>query len=153
MLYNCVAMPTTMTEAQVGALLAEDKVITANLSWRPWGRRGSRLEATVLAKESNIRLKLYGYVGPRQQSFSLLYESIDIRRLCLSNNARHINRDKERFEGVHKHRFDESVAQSREAYRPNGIQQPVSIDDAFFAFLQECKIILQGAYQQHLQLG
>ena len=55
---------TTMTAAQVASILAEDKVITANLLWRPWGRRGARLEATVLATKSETRLKLFGYAGP-----------------------------------------------------------------------------------------
>lgn len=142
-----------MTEAQVASLLAEDKVITANLLWRPWGRRGARLEATVLTMESDKRLKIFGYAGPTKQSFSLLYASIDIRRLCLSNNAKHRNSNQELFEGLHKHRYDDNITQSREAYRPEDIQQPIGIDEAFFAFLKECKITLKGTYQPRLPLS
>ena len=142
-----------MTAAQVAALLVEDKVVTANLTWRPWGKRGARLEATVLAKESETRLKLFGYAGPTSQSFSLLYESIDIRRLCLGTNARHTNINKERFNGLHKHRYDDNVTQSREAYLPDDIQEPLSIDAAFVAFLRECNISLEGTYQPRFSLG
>ena len=49
-----------VTTEKAEELLAADKVITANLAWRPWGPRGFKLEATVLAVESKATLKLYG---------------------------------------------------------------------------------------------
>ena len=44
-------MPGQPTNGEVDGLLAEDKVITANLRWRPEGRR-YKLEASVLTEES-----------------------------------------------------------------------------------------------------
>lgn len=139
-----------LSDQQVVALLAEEKIITANLSWHPWGRRGQRLETTVLATGSSTTLKIVAFSGPTNQSIALLYASMDIRRVCLSGNARHINSDNERFDGLHKHCYDEKDGASRDAYLPNDITEPTNMDKSFIEFLRECNIELRGSYQGHL---
>jgi len=140
------ARPTTL---EIATLLAEEKVITANLRWRPWGR-GWRLEATVLALTSRKTLELRGFVGPANRSYALLLNSIDIRHLCLSPNARHTNRDGQRFDGLHKHRYDEAAGDSIDAYLPADITKPGDVNAEFLDFITECKIRLEGAYQPWL---
>lgn len=126
-------MPSVFpTDKQVSELLDEDKVITANLFWSPAGRRAARLEATVLARASGTILKIVAYSGPTNA------------------NARHINRDRQRYDGLHKHRYSELDGVAGDAYRPDDIRDPTNIDQSFFDFLEECKITLEGAYQPRL---
>ena len=62
-----------VTAAEAEAILAEDKVIGVNLTWRGIGR-GHRLEAKVLSVDSGAVLSLRGYVGVKNRSYALLPE-------------------------------------------------------------------------------
>ena len=68
-----------ITKAQAETMLAEPKVIAANLLWQ-FAPQVYRLEATVLAEESSELLKLRGYVGRSNRSFVLLYQNTPIRK-------------------------------------------------------------------------
>ncbi|MDP2726834.1 MAG: hypothetical protein Q8P59_04765 [Dehalococcoidia bacterium] len=148
-------MPGThVTVGKAEELLAVDKVITANLAWRPWGPRGFRLEATVLTVESKEILKLFGWVGAKglkKRSLSLLYNSISIKRLCLSPHSKHTNSDGVPIDGMHKHQFDEFY-ETRNAYIPNDITTAGDINQELLDFLKECRITLKGNYEQWLPI-
>lgn len=48
--------------------------------------------------------------------FALLHNSIDIRRVCLSSAARHTNPEGQRFDGLHKHGYDQETGEARRCY-------------------------------------
>lgn len=148
-------MPRTrITELKVLELLDAEKVITANLAWKPLGRRAQTLFATVLALESKELLKIHGYVSAkesRNRSLALVYNGVNIRRVCLSPISRHRNPDGELLNGLHKHRFDE-IYEDRMAYVPIDITKTGDVNREFLDFLTECKIRLEGAYQGWMQL-
>ena len=131
-----------VTKAQAEIMLAEAKVIAANLVWR-FDRRSYRLEASVLAEESGELLKLRGYVGRRNRSFVLLYRNTPIRKYTVHHM--HIDHETgEKTTKPHKHTWDE-INQDRKVYLPDDIR----IGDAnheLIDFLRECNITLRGAY-------
>ena len=131
-----------VTKAQADGILAEPKVIAANLVWR-FDRRGYRIEAAVLAEESAALLKLVGYVGRRNRSFALLYRNTPIRKYTV--HPLHIDYETgERTTEPHKHTWDETH-RDRKVYLPDDIRignPNAELQD----FLQECNIILRGSY-------
>jgi len=135
-------MPGQPTNGEVTNLLAEDKIITANLSWGPDGRR-YKLEASVLAMESNLLLRLYGNVGIKNRSFGLLHNNVSIRRYCSSPN--HVNPGKIPIRSHHKHTYDE-LDGDIVAYIPDDIKVGEA-NGELFDFLAECNIRLEGNYQ------
>ena len=131
-----------VTKTQADIILAESKVIAANLMWR-FDRRAYRLEATMLAEDSGELLKLRGYVGPRSRSFALLYRNTPIRKYTVHHM--HIDHETgEKTSEPHKHTWDE-INKDRKTYLPDDIR----IGDAnreLIDFLRECNITLRGAY-------
>ena len=77
-----------VTTAEAEAILQEQKVIAVNVNWR-LERRGFRLEATVLAIESKLPLRLVGYVGLKNRSFALLFNNLPIRKYTAHD--KHVN--------------------------------------------------------------
>ena len=77
-----------VTRAEAERIIAEPKVIGANLSWKKDGQ-GQRLEAKVLCEESGEMLVLRGYQGKRNRSFALLYRNEPIRKYTV--HSRHID--------------------------------------------------------------
>lgn len=142
-------MAARLTERQVDELLAEDKVITANILWRREGKRRFKIDATVMATRSNTIMRLYGTIGLTKRSFALLLNSIDIRRICLSDISKHKNKDGTVMRGIHKHAFEEETLESGDAYIPTDITGK-DVNTQFADFLRECKITLQGDYQPWL---
>ncbi len=123
-------------------MLAEPKVVAANLAWR-FDRCAYRIEVAVLAEESGELLKLRGFVGRRNRSFVLLYRNTPIRKYTV--HRMHIDRETgKKTTEPHKHTWDETN-QDRKIYLPDDIR----IGDAnceLVDFLDECNITLRGAY-------
>lgn len=131
-----------VTKVQADAMLAESKVIAANLLWR-FDRRAYRLEASVLAEESGELLKLRGYVGRRNRSFVLLYRNTPIRKYTV--HRWHIDHETgEKTTEPHKHTWDE-INQDRKIYLPDDVRIG-NANHELVDFLQECNIALRGAY-------
>ncbi len=132
-----------VTRAEAEAIVAEPKVITANLAWR-FQEGGYRLDAAVLAEESGELLKLRGYVGRKNRSFALLYKNTPIRKYTVHD--RHTDpKTGERVTGPHKHFWDD-VYEDNRVYIPDDIRigdPNTELPD----FLDECRIDLKGAYQ------
>lgn len=131
-----------ISTAEVDALVAEPKLISANVVWHP-DVNGHKLEARVLVLSSSQLLRLTGKLGERNYSFCLLLNNFPIRRWC--TKRRHTNPDKEIIRGPHKHRFDEEHGDNW-AYQPNDLT-PIDVNLDFAAFLEECNISLTGMYQ------
>ena len=123
-------------------MLAEPKVIAANLMWMS-DHRAYRLEATVLAEESGELLKLRGYVGRSNRSFVLLYRNTPIRKYTV--HWLHIDYETgEKTAEPHKHTWDE-INQDRKVYLPDDIRIG-NANHELIDFLRECNITLRGAY-------
>ena len=132
-----------VTAVESEAILAEPKVVAANLAWQ-FQRGGYRLEATVLAEESGELLKLRGYVGRKNRSFVILYKNTPIRKYTVHD--RHTDpKTGERVTGPHKHFWDDIYEDNR-VYIPNDIRAG-NPNDELIDFLKECNIDLRGSYQ------
>ena len=140
-------MPTggQVSEEEAEEILAEHKLVTANLVWIGEGRR-LKLEAMVLGIDSGRILSLRANVGVRNRSVALLYKNVRIRGYCTSRN--HLNPGRVLIREPHKHRYDESNG-DREAYVPNDIRFG-NINEELMDFLIECNIEFRGTYQQVL---
>ncbi len=135
-----------VTRAEAEAILAEPKVIAANLAWQ-FQRDGYRLETIVLAEESGEPLSLRGYVGRKNRSFALLYKNTPIRKYTV--HERHTDpKTGERVFGPHKHFWDDAYADNR-VYVPNDIRIG-NPNEELLDFLKECSIALRGSYQTDL---
>ena len=133
-----------VTAAEVNEILAEQKVIGVNLSWRRDGR-SYRLEGTVLATESRTTLRLVGTVGVKNRSFVLLYKNYPIRKYTVHN----LHRDpvtREIIRQPHKHWWDDEW-QDRRVYIPNDIRIGDPHDE-LMDFLKECNIELRSPYSR-----
>ena len=131
-----------VTGAQADTVLAEPKIIAANLVWR-FDHRAYRLEASVLAEESGELLKLVGYVGRRNRSFVLLYRNTPIRKYTV--HRLHIDHETgDRTTEPHKHTWDE-INRDRKVYLPDDIRIG-NPNDELIDFLLECNITLRGGY-------
>ena len=133
-----------VTEAKAEELLAERKVIAANMVWR-FQQPSYKLEATVLAEDSGETLKLRGTVGRKNRSFVLLYGDTPIRKYTAHD--RHRDRETGKpVKGPHKHLWDE-VYESGRVYIPTDIRIG-DANDELVDFLKECNITLRGAYMR-----
>ena len=131
-----------VTKAQADTVLAEPKVIAANLLWR-FDRICYRLEATVLAEESGELMKLRGYVGRKNRSFVLLYRNTPVRKYTV--HPLHTDYETgEKTTEPHKHTWDE-INLDRKVYLPDDIRIG-DANDELIDFLRECNIMLRGAY-------
>jgi hypothetical protein len=138
-----------LTKEEADSVIAAQKVISANVSWhqRPSGvGRRFTLEASVLEPSTNILLKLYGRVGKKNYSFSLLYGGDVIRKYTVHD--RHHNPDCTWIEKPHKHLWDD-INEDGYAYIPTDIDTS-DIHKAFTDFLKECNITLTGTYSPFL---
>ena len=134
-----------LTNTEVAALLAQDKIITANIRWHSIGGKHSenyRLEATVLAPSSNTALRFTGRKGKRNRSFALLFGGDPIKMITV--HAVHCNPDGTRIREPHKHTWDETY-EDRQAYVPDDISFG-DINREFQDFLKQCNIRLLGTY-------
>ena len=125
-----------VTEAEAQSILAELKVIGANLSWTVDGVI-RRLEAKALCVESEQILTLKGTWGKTNRSFALLYKNTPIRKYTV--HASH--RDPVTREVVrqpHKHTWDEEY-QDRQVYIPDDIRIG-NLNEELMDFLKECNI-------------
>ena len=131
-----------ITKAEADALIAEDKVITANIVWRSW-HRGQKMEPVlVLGTVSGAVLRLLGWIGPRNRSFVLLYNNCPIRKWTV--HARTKAPDGTRIDGPHKHTWDDILGDEY-AYVPDDIRigNPwEELED----FLRECNVTLLGSF-------
>ena len=76
-----------VTAAEVDRVIAEDKVIDANLNWRV-ERNAYRLAAEVMCENSSETLTLHGTVGKKNRSFVLLYGNAAIRKYTFTIGIR-----------------------------------------------------------------
>lgn len=129
-----------VTRAEAERIIAEPKVIGANLSWKKEGQ-GHRLEAKVLCEESGEMLVLKGYQGKRNRSFALLYRNEPIRKYTV--HPYHIDPvTRERFTGPHKHYWDDEW-EDRRVYIPTDIRMG-DPEEELVDFLAECNIELRA---------
>lgn len=131
----------TITKAEADALIAEPKVISANISWRA-EQRWQRLEDVAVLAESGEVLRLTGKVGPYNRSYVLLYKNQPIRKWTVHQRTQ--APDGTVIEGPHKHAWDDELADEY-AYVPEDIR----IGDPFEEledFLKECNIKLLGSF-------
>ncbi len=134
-----------LTDSEVASILAEAKVITANVRWRPVGGRSGEayyLEATVLAPIQDVTLWLKGYKGRRNRSLALIYKGFPIKKITVHNQ--HTNPDGYVLRQPHKHAWNEAH-DDREAYIPTDITFG-DINVEFTGFLRQCNINLLGTY-------
>jgi hypothetical protein len=131
------------TKQEAEKLIGARKIISASVSWKSF--MGSwRLEAKALEPESNAMLKLLGYIGKDNYSFTLLYVECPIRK--------YTKHDKHKFQGKvcrvpHKHTWDE-INWDAEIYIPTDINPTDDINDQFLDFCRECNIELSSGYQR-----
>ena len=131
-----------VTEAEAISILAEQKVIGANLSWTVDGVI-RRLEAKVLCIESEEILTFKGTLGKTNRSFVLLYKNTPIRKYTVHAYHRDpVTRNVIRQ--PHKHTWDEEY-QDRRVYIPDDIRIG-NLNDELMDFLKECNIQLRGSY-------
>ena len=130
----------SVSKAEAEEVLVEEKIITENLQWQRFSTN-HRLDAGVLALASGRLLRLKGYVGRTNYSFTLLYNNSPIRKYTVHHH--HKNPSGEVIYGPHKHTWDD-VDEDHWVYVPNNI----STDNPYAAlldFLAECNITLHGA--------
>ncbi len=138
-----------LSKAEAEALLAEEKLITANIRWQPLksksGRR-YRFEVVVLVPSRNVALKLHGQVAKTNRSFVLIFGGDPIRKYTV--HAKHRNPDGTVIREPHKHLWDE-VNEDGYAYIPKDIT-PGDPNREFVDFLKQCNIRLLGSYTPFL---
>lgn len=127
-----------VTAAEADRVIAEDKVIDANLDWI-FVRNAYRLTADVMCRTSGEPLTLRGYVGEQNRSFALLYRNSPIRKYTVHNYQPH--RDPltgQVFREPHKHYWHDEH-KDNVAYIPNDIRigDP---NEEILDFLRECNI-------------
>lgn len=135
-----------VTAAEAAKVLAEDKVIDANLDWRfDRNLQAFCLQVDVICRTSGELLSLRGYVGDPNRSFALLYRNSPIRKYTVHNNQKH--RDPltgQVFREPHKHYWHDEY-EGNVAYIPNDIRigDP---NEEILDFLRECNISVRGSY-------
>jgi len=136
-----------LTREEADKLVAERKLITSSVSWKPTGNYSWRLDAKSLTKNTKEILLLKGYIGRDNYSFTLLYNNIPIRKF-----TKHL---KHTWNGVtyyepHKHIWDEQT-EDKEVYIPKDIDPNSDVSSQFLAFCNECNVELKGGYQTLLE--
>ena len=131
-----------VTEADAQSILAQSKVIGANLHWTTDGVI-RRLEAKVFCDENEEILVFKGTLGKTNRSFVLLYKNTPIRKYTVHSHHRNpVTR--EVIRGPHKHIWDEEY-QDRQVYIPDDIRMG-DPNEELMDFLEECNIRLRGTY-------
>lgn len=131
-----------VTANDANDVLNEEKVISANLSWKQHGIT-YQLEAAVLIMRTRELLRLVGYVGIRNRSFALLYRNTPIRKYTV--HARHRNPNSGQIlQEPHKHTWDD-VWEDSIAYIPDDIRAG-NPNVELLDFLSECNITLDSVY-------
>lgn len=132
-----------ITQAEADALVAEPKVISANITWRPH-QRGYKIDsAAVLTEDTEKVLRLTGWIGPYNRSFVLLFNNYPIRKWTVHRRTK--APDGTTIEGPHKHAWDDDL-QDEYAYVPTDIRIG-SANEEFEDFLKECNITLLSGIQ------
>ena len=135
-----------ITKTEADAIIAEPKIISANLRWQPW-HRGFRLNgltgAAVVASNSQQILKLTGYIGRKNRSLTLLFKNQRIRGYCVKE--RHRNPDGQIINGPHKHSW-EDVDEDNWTYVPTDVRSG-DVNVELLDFLTECNVHLTSSYQ------
>ncbi len=135
-----------VSEAEVQQLHEMDKVIEEDWLWDAEG--GSlRGEASVICLDSTATLTLKAWKR-RSYGFCLLYKSSKVIRRW--DDGIHRNPDGETLEGSHKHKWHPQY-EDKKAYPVDDITTD-NVDDAFFDFLDEENIVLEGDYQRQEEL-
>ena len=130
-------------------IIAENKVIYEEMSWRSPDRRGRTFKLTVRVEslDSGESLKLDGYIGKKNRSFALLYDNTPIRKFTVHNDQPHTDPVTGGiFTQPHKHFWDDTWKDQR-AYIPNDIRVG-DPNDELLDFLVECNIELRGSYTE-----
>lgn len=131
-----------VTAAEADRVIAENKVIDANLDWR-FERNAYRLTVDVMCQNSSETLTLHGTVGKKNRSFVLLYGNAPIRKYTVhdrhTDSVTRITHTK-----PHKHFWDD-VWQDRRVYIPDDIRIG-NPNEELMDFLNECNISLRGSY-------
>lgn len=139
-------MSSKITKQEADKLVAEKKIITSSVVWKPSGNNHWRLEARALTRNTKEILLLKGFIGRDNYSFALLYNNIPIRKY--TKHQRHFWKG-QFFTEPHKHIWDENT-EDKEVYIPNDINPNDNISNQFLAFCRECNIEIKGGYQDFL---
>ena len=135
-----------VTAAQADKVIAEDKVIYEELTWRV-ERSGYKLTAHVVCESSGLTLVLHGTIGKTNRSYVLLYGNDPIRKYTVhrSNHTDPVTGIVHR--GPHKHYWDDTW-KDRRSYVPNDIRigDP---NEELVDFLRECNISLRSSYSAY----
>ena len=131
-----------VTAAEAEAILANPKIIAANISWRRFSPN-YRIEATVLILDTNEVCSLRGQVGRSNRSFVLLYNNTPIRKWTVHHQHRNPVTG-EIVREPHKHTWDD-VYEDKVVSIPNDIRGG-DVNDELLDFLNECNITLRGRY-------
>jgi len=132
-----------VTQAEADALIAEPKLISANIVWRSW-QRGQRMDSVIaLGSESGAVLRLTGWIGPFNRSFVLLYNNYPIRKWTVHSRTK--APDGSTIEGPHKHTWDDEL-EDEFAYVPEDIRIG-SPQEELEDFLKECNVSILGGIQ------
>lgn len=130
----------SITQAEADALVAEPKVISANIRWRQWGRGHRMDDVIVLGLRSGQVLKLAGWIGPKNRSYALLCRNQPIRKWTVHEQTK--RPDGTALLGPHKHSWDDEL-EDEYAYVPEDIRIGNPFDE-LQDFLAECNIQLVG---------
>jgi hypothetical protein len=136
-----------VSEQEIERLHEMDKLIESDWVWESDGP-GFKGEARVLCIDSPATLTLKGWKR-RNYGFCLLYKSSKVVRRW--DDGVHRNPDGEIIEGSHKHNWHPQYEDTR-AYPVDDITRD-NVDDAFFDFLNEENIRLEGDYTRQSALG
>ena len=135
-----------VTAAEADRVIAEDKVIDANLDWRvERNTQAFRLQVDVICRTSGELLSLRGYVGDPNRSFALLYRNSPIRKYTVHNYQPHREPlTGQVFREPHKHYWHDEH-EDNVAYIPDDIRigDP---NEEILDFLRECNISVRGSY-------
>ena len=131
-----------MTGRDADEIVAAEKVVAVNLTWRRRGQ-GYGLEAKVMAVESKQILSLRGYVGAKNRGYVLLYQNTPIRKYTVHDRHRDPATG-EVVRGPHKHVWDEEWG-DRHVYVPEDIDD-TDPNSELLSFLAECNVTLRSSY-------
>lgn len=128
-------------------LSSTPKIITDVLKWHQYDDRYKLQLTKVLAPEIEEVLELTAYVGRTNRSYTLLYQSLPIRRY--DAQGRHVTPDKQVVLGPHKHIWD-LVHKDNYAYVPTDIDPNADPNIQLFQFLREQNISVLSNYQTRM---
>lgn len=141
------------TTEEADLLVSAPKIIRQSVTWAPIKQSKIprwRFEVVVVCPHPRVDLRLVGSYGTKNWGLSLLMDMHPIRRTG-NHTAEHRNPDGAIVAAPHKHRWDTDQG-DRDAYIPTDIDFG-NVNHAFFDFLDECNIRLEGDYQYLMTLG